>query len=587
MKSPRMTLDEMISRIVEDKGLSRKQVFDLIEKKKSLLNHMISDEGAADIVAKELGVKTYPESEDEELTLTVADLVAGMSNVTITGRIIKVNPIREFTDRTGNKSFVSNVVIIDKSGEMRVVLWGDVANLVRDNRIKQGGIVRVHEGYVKEDLQGRTELHVGRKGRIEIEPQNVAKFDFPDRSGKPNRIAELTADMVEADLAGRVKAVNPAKVVRTRDGKNVKLSSLVVEDESGATVRVVFWNDKVTSMENAKRGDNIEVVSGRVRVNKNGEIEVHVGSAAAAKLDPAHSGIISSATNNLTKIIQLKPGILNFSTEGVVTGNVQFREFTRIGGTAGKILSFTLADDTSTVRAVAWGETAERLRHLKDGDTIRINEANLKLGIRGEQEIHIKSFETPRFSTDRENTPSDSDQHIHGFIPANLEGNRTLRKDVYELVDGQTAEIRGMITRVQTKSPVYRACPKCLRKVSGKEGEWLCPKDGSVINPVARVLYNLTLDDGTGAIICVLSGSLGEELLGMKADELLLSGSNEMEHHDSILSSLLGLEIIFVGKCIFNHNQNKSEFRVTKAVRPDPRAEARLLLEHIRNDFGS
>jgi hypothetical protein len=66
-----------------------------------------------------------------------------------------------------------------------------------------------------------------------------------------------------------------------------------------------------------------------------------------------------------------------------------------------------------------------------------------------------------------------------------------------------------------------------------------------------------------------------------------LSGSNEMDRYDTILSSLLGLEIIFVGKCIFNQNQNKSEFRVTKVARPDPRAEAKLLLERIGNDFGS
>jgi len=109
MKSPRMTLDEIVNKIIEEKGLSRRQVYDLIEKKKGLLSHMISEEGAADIVAKELGVNTYRGNEDEELALTIGDLVPGMSNVTITGRTNKINPTREFVDKTGREGVVASL----------------------------------------------------------------------------------------------------------------------------------------------------------------------------------------------------------------------------------------------------------------------------------------------------------------------------------------------------------------------------------------------------------------------------------------------------------------------------------------------
>lgn len=164
MKPPRMTLDEIVNKIVGEKGLSRKQVFDLIENKKGSLSWMISDEGAAEIVAKELGVETSNDTYDEDLTLAIADLVAGMSNVMITGRISGVKPAKEFADKSGGKGVVANLTMADRSGEMKVVLWGEAAKPVQNNTIEAGDIVRIHNGYIREDLAGRPELHVGRRG---------------------------------------------------------------------------------------------------------------------------------------------------------------------------------------------------------------------------------------------------------------------------------------------------------------------------------------------------------------------------------------------------------------------------------------
>jgi replication factor A1 len=583
MKPQRMALDEIVGRIVEEKGLSRKQVFDLIEKKKSLLSHMISDEGAADIVAKELGVRASPESEDEELTLTVADLVAGMSNVTISGRITKIGPVREFTDTSGNKSTVCNVVIIDRSGDLRVVLWGAMTNAVHENTIKVGAVVRINGGYVREDLAGRVELHVGKKGRIEIEPKDLDQSIFPELPSIHKRITELRPDMVETDFAGVIKDISPRRLAKTSDGREVTVSSLVVEDSSKATIRIVFWDSMVPSMENMRKGDQIEITSGRIRFNKAGEMEIHVSLGSAAKVISSERGIVRSEVRQTSKINELKPGVQNFSIEGVVAGDPAFKQFTRKDGTNGKLLSFTLADGSSKIRAVAWGESAEKLRALKDGDGIRIKELTVKTGIRDEPEIHIKGFEIlgpPEKNNNEDLILAQSENQ-----PGHAKINKSLRRDISQLTNDETAEIRGMITGVQTKSPIYRACPKCLRKVEEIEEKWICPKDGAVANPKIRVLYSLTLDDGTGTITCVLSGSSGEELLGIKCDDLKLGANGRLDDSSAILPTLLGLEMIFVGKCVFNSRQGRKELRITRVVKPDPRAEARILLEHIRNDL--
>jgi replication factor A1 len=545
---------------------------------------MISDDGAADIVAKELGVRTLPEFQDEELSLTIADLVPGMSNITVVGRIANVTPIKEFTDKMGNKSFVCNAKISDKSGDIRLVLWGDMTNLVRDSKIKIGIIIRINGGYVKEGLGGGAELHVGKKGQIEIEPKGIVRNDFQDVRNKPKTVAELKTDLTETDFAGIIRKISPSTVTRTGSGREVIVSSVIVEDAYKATVRIVFWNEKTAIIENARIGDTVEVSSGRVRHSSNGEIEIHIGSNSTAKIVLSKSETALTETLRAKGIGELRLGVQSVPIKGFVVGRPFFRQFTRNDGTNGKILSFTLSDGTSTVRAIAWGETAEELTTLRDGDTIIIKESNLKRGIRGEPELHVKCLEMPK-PLANESATSQAEHYRneceHG------RASTVLRKEVYQLLDGDTVEIRGMITRVQNRSPVYRACPKCLRKVEQKEGKWLCPNDGVVTDPEMRALYSLVLDDGTGTITCVLSGSLGEELIGIKGSELSQVVNSGIEDSNAILSILLGLEIIFLGKCAFNPRQRRNEFRVSRFAKPDPREEAKILLEHIRNDLAA
>nr|MDO8100315.1 OB-fold nucleic acid binding domain-containing protein [Candidatus Njordarchaeota archaeon] len=582
-KFPRMTLEEIINKIVKEKGLSRKQVSDLIEKKKSTLSWMISDEGAADIIAKELGVETYPGFEGEDLSLTVRDLVAGMSNVTITGRIAKVKPLREFVDKSGNKGIVANITLVDRSGDMNVVLWGELAKPIQDNRVNEGNIVRIHNGYVREDLRGRVELHVGGRGRLEINPSDVEENDFPKQSSKTMKVRDLTADITEANVTGTVQGVYGTRVVQTKDGREAKLSSLIIADETGEKVRVVFWNDKTSLMENVRNGDVLEVISGRIRVNRNGEIEVHINPSSTIRVNPSHARNGTPTTGDVREGSQNIPKSAHPS-EGLISDEPKFKEFTRSNGEIGKILSFNLSDGTSSIRVVAWGENAEKLRKLKKGDAVRINEGKLKCGIRGELEMHVKDLGLLEVRNNTDHGSSTKRSLKKASIQAQQAQDKTPRKKICELRDGESAEIRGMITRVQSKTPLYRACPKCFRKVSKQGDKWLCPRDGNVDESTLRVLYSLTLDDGTGTISCTLSGKLGEELLEMRVDEMLPSIDNEVGDK-SIFSNILGIEIILVGRCSPSRNLDMREFKVLKVVRPDPRTEAGILLEHIKNEF--
>ncbi len=585
MKLPRMTLEEIVNKVVEEKGLSRKQVFDLIEKKKRNLSWMISDEGAADIVAKELGVETYPNSGDEDLSLTIADLVAGMNNVMITGRATMIKPIKEFIDKNGGKGIVANLAIADKSGKIKVVLWGETAKPIQDNNIGEGSIVRIHNGYVREDLAGRTELHVGRRGHIEVNPADIKEQDLPDNSKKFTEIRDLTVDMAEVNVTGVVKTVYATRIVKTKEGRQAEISSLIITDEMNANLRVVFWNDKTPLMENIRKGDVVEIFSGRVRINRNGEIELHVDSTTNVKVYPAHAEIDHKTREVTHRIIEVKPELASFSTEGIITEQPNFREFARADGGTGKILSFVISDDSSSIRVVAWGEHAEKLKSLKKGYTVRIGDGKLRDGMKGELEIHIRNADSVEIKSKKDATTIETETLKRDFAPPEKKDQITPRRRISELRDRETVEIRGIITRVNSKSPVYMACPKCLRKVDSKNGEWLCSKDGNIVEPTMRVLYNLIIDDGTGTITCTLSGRPGEELLEMEPNDMVSGSEVEDRLNEFNLSDLLGMDIVFVGRYYLDQKLTRKGFRVTRIIKPDPRVEAKILLEHIKNDF--
>jgi replication factor A1 len=586
MKPPRMALDEIVNKIVEEKGLSRKQVSDLIENKKGSLSWMISDEGAAEIVAKELGVETSQATYDEDLTLVIADLVAGMSNVVITGRISGVKPAKEFVDKSGGKGVVANLTIADRSGEMKVVLWGEAAKPVQNNNIEAGDIVRIHNGYIREDLVGRTELHVGRRGYLELNPTDIKEQDLPDNSRRFVKIDQLTADIAEVNVAGVVNTVYATKLIKTREGREAKLSSLVISDETGASIRIVFWNDNTSLMSKIKEGDNVEVLSGRVRRTRNKEFEIHVDSASTVNVKPSEAGINGAAADAFRRISEARPELTSFSTQGVITEEPHFKEFTRSDGTAGKILSFILSDESSFIRVVAWGEHAEKLRELRKGYAIVVRKAKLKTGMKGELEAHIGNVDSIEIRS-RDDASSRTGELKLRSPP--IEQNRRMvpRIRICDLRDEETAEIRGIITKVNGRSPVYMACPKCLRKVDNKGGEWHCLKDGNIVQPTARVLYSLTLDDGTDTMVCTLSGRAGEELLEMEHNETISENEIRLLFNESNLTNILGLDIVFVGKCFQNQKLNRKDFKVSRIIRPDPRFEAKMLLEHIKNDFSS
>ncbi|MEM4188770.1 MAG: DUF2240 family protein, partial [Candidatus Hadarchaeum sp.] len=152
-----MTFEQMVQSILEATGLSRDEVMSRIRSKQEELGGFVTLEGAANIVARELGV-IFERKEPEVRPLRIEDLLPGMSKVDLLARVVRIQEPREFQRPSGKSGQVGSLVLQDSTGEIRLVLWDDKASILRQGGLKKGDIIKVQGAYVREGLDKRPEL---------------------------------------------------------------------------------------------------------------------------------------------------------------------------------------------------------------------------------------------------------------------------------------------------------------------------------------------------------------------------------------------------------------------------------------------
>jgi replication factor A1 len=142
--------DRIIGRLAKSSGLEESELERRVEAKRAKLSGLISKEGAAQIIAAELGV-----SFDNE-KMKINELLPGMKKAKVTGKVIRLFPVREFT-RNGKESKVANFVIADETSNIKVVLWDtNHISLIERKEVVVDDVIEIANGSVREQ-----EVHLG------------------------------------------------------------------------------------------------------------------------------------------------------------------------------------------------------------------------------------------------------------------------------------------------------------------------------------------------------------------------------------------------------------------------------------------
>lgn len=168
-----ITKEEIVDRIRRKTGMSLEEIERKI--REIAQANEISEHAAALLLAEQLGVET---EEEEPALIHIADLVPGMRNINVVGRVLRKYPVREYTKKDGSVGRVAGLLIYDNTGRARVVLWdSEVAKYY--NEIQPGTVIKIINADVRESLRGLPEIHVNFRSRVIVNPEDPRVKEIP------------------------------------------------------------------------------------------------------------------------------------------------------------------------------------------------------------------------------------------------------------------------------------------------------------------------------------------------------------------------------------------------------------------------
>ena len=275
-----MSLEEIVRQILSSHpDLTQEEVLTRVEQKEREAKGFLTSESAARAVAAELGVECS--EVPLERGIAIGHLVSGLGDVTVTGRVILVRSLQRFIRLDGSEGKVRRLSLADRTGEMKVVLWDDKAEVPAIEDLT-GRIVKFSHGYVRRGFDGGLELNMGSRGNVEITPDFSAD-EFPPLTSFFKEIGQVTGEERTVNVLGVAGRIYPVSTFKRNDGSEGKVRRLDLKDKSDE-ITVVLWNRKVDELAEIESGRYLEIFGGRVRESLDGTLELHVDSSTDAAI---------------------------------------------------------------------------------------------------------------------------------------------------------------------------------------------------------------------------------------------------------------------------------------------------------------
>jgi len=388
-----MSFKEIVQRIISSKqDLTRDKILEMIEDKKKTAEGYFTDEVAARLVALELGVEV-PWWEPFRPDVSIKDIISGLNNVTVMGRVTRVYPVKTFTRQNGTEGKVARLLIADKTGTLRVVLWDERTSLAESGEIERGQIIKVSHGYVREGRDGKLELHVGMRTEVQVSPPDAAESEYlPALSPKITKIQQLTSDMRDVDVLARVVHAGEVREFKRPSGETGQVSTLLIKDETG-TISLNLWDEKTALSKQIRPGD-IVLAEGAYTRERFRNLKLNIGRRGSLRLNPklADTEKLPPYEETTMKISEIKEEGGPVTVKGTITATPDIREVVTARDEKVTVTSFELADDTGKIRVSAWRKLSEVTKDLMAGTQIEIKNAYTKKGFTDQLELTTRSF---------------------------------------------------------------------------------------------------------------------------------------------------------------------------------------------------
>lgn len=274
--SQKMTYQQIIENILSKQSdLTIEKILEELKLEKQKTGNLIEEKTLWRMIGARYGIKSKRKTTFDG-KLSISDLISGLYNVSINGRIVAVYPIKSFQGNNPGK--LANLIISDKNALIRVVLWNEKTEFIDSNKIVPGDIIHVSQGYTREDSKGKVELHIGKKSEIKILKSDLNLEDYPSIMKFSKKIREITPKLNEVHIIGTVKKILPIKKFFRNDSSEGLLLSFILFDETGE-LPVVAWNKQAEKIKLLiKNNSKLKLINAKVNLASDSTVELHINS---------------------------------------------------------------------------------------------------------------------------------------------------------------------------------------------------------------------------------------------------------------------------------------------------------------------
>lgn len=251
-----ISYDELYN-ILLNAGFTDEQIIIEIKEKKKNYHDYISDEGSLFLVAKDHNLiieqEIYDEIEDvdiDEFVINISEVNENMTNIVIIGKISKVFGINSFMHKDGTPGRVGSFMINDGTGEIKIVLWNEQVKIIKNKYFKVGELIRILNGYCRKNKNESLEIHISKKGKIVLSPDNVELKRFPQLQ-YPNFLDQNEIILLNIKklyekvgyleyIEGNVLKIESFKEKKLQNNDITFFLKFILEDDT-STIPVIVW----------------------------------------------------------------------------------------------------------------------------------------------------------------------------------------------------------------------------------------------------------------------------------------------------------------------------------------------------------
>ncbi|MFX0012385.1 MAG: hypothetical protein ACFE9R_18880, partial [Candidatus Hermodarchaeota archaeon] len=415
---------------------------------------------------------------------------------------------------------------------------------------EKNGIVKILNGTARTGRNNGLEVHIGRFSKIMLSPEDVDYKKYPKIKDKFLKIQDITENLESTSTEGKVVSRFPAKEFTRKDGQIGRVSSIILRDSTGK-IRITFWNDDIDKIENVEEGDFISLTNLNPRKSNFTENRIDIHATSSTKITKLDKKL-ELDEKFIDKIEKLQHEKDYASFNGVITSIEDLRTVTTKSGEEVALLSFTVSDDTDSIRVTAWREKADDLsKSLKIGDGVSLKNVTLRFSNYWEKnEVNIGS-DSSLEKTDLKI----SNLKITGTPvkerPSGFSKNFT---DIDSIQSSGFFEIKGIISSELKNIRFYEACINCRRKIDN----CTCDQKG---DSELRMIISQIVEDESGKIRATFIGEAAEKLIGTKAE--LIAQVKDTPDYDKMLenfsSEIVGRDIMIKGRVKFSDYSDSYE----------------------------